>query len=141
MSRPTAGREIGDTSPDPVVVAAGALARVPRAARCIRPGRTGARIRQLVLRAVEPWRILRTMLTRRELSRLVTTSLAGAAALPACSFGGGAYEQRARETWRHGGGGGPRGDRLSVLRELVRYATLAPSSHNTQCWRFRVDDG
>ena len=25
------------------------------------------------------------------------------------------------------------------MRELVRYATLAPSSHNTQCWKFRVD--
>ncbi len=24
------------------------------------------------------------------------------------------------------------------MRELVRCATLAPSSHNTQCWRFRV---
>jgi hypothetical protein len=24
------------------------------------------------------------------------------------------------------------------MRELVRYATLAPSSHNTQCWRFRL---
>lgn len=26
----------------------------------------------------------------------------------------------------------------SVQRELVRYATLAPSSHNTQCWKFAV---
>lgn len=25
-----------------------------------------------------------------------------------------------------------------LMRELVRYATLAPSSHNTQCWRFRL---
>ena len=25
------------------------------------------------------------------------------------------------------------------MRELVRYATLAPSSHNTQCWTFRID--
>lgn len=24
-------------------------------------------------------------------------------------------------------------------RELVRYATLAPSSHNTQCWQFRLE--
>jgi hypothetical protein len=29
-------------------------------------------------------------------------------------------------------------DRGSLMRELVRYATLAPSSHNTQCWNFRV---
>jgi hypothetical protein len=25
-------------------------------------------------------------------------------------------------------------------RELVRYATLAPSSHNTQCWKFALDN-
>lgn len=26
------------------------------------------------------------------------------------------------------------------LKELIRYATLAPSSHNTQCWKFRLED-
>lgn len=31
-------------------------------------------------------------------------------------------------------------DRAVLLRELVRYATLAPSSHNTQCWKFRVQE-
>ncbi len=31
------------------------------------------------------------------------------------------------------------GDR-ALMQELVRYATLAPSSHNTQCWKFRVND-
>jgi len=30
-------------------------------------------------------------------------------------------------------------ERTATLRELVRLATLAPSSHNTQCWRFRLD--
>ncbi|SDX07529.1 hypothetical protein SAMN04515617_10173 [Collimonas sp. OK242] len=30
------------------------------------------------------------------------------------------------------------GDRSVLLHELVRYATLAPSSHNTQCWKFRA---
>lgn len=30
------------------------------------------------------------------------------------------------------------GDPSTLHRELVRYATLAPSSHNTQCWKFRV---
>jgi hypothetical protein len=29
-------------------------------------------------------------------------------------------------------------NRTALLRELVRYATLAPSSHNTQCWKFRM---
>ena len=27
---------------------------------------------------------------------------------------------------------------ISPLHDLVRQATLAPSSHNTQCWRFRI---
>ena len=27
-----------------------------------------------------------------------------------------------------------------LMRELVRYATLAPSSHNTQCWKFPVQE-
>jgi hypothetical protein len=29
----------------------------------------------------------------------------------------------------------------ALSRELIRYATLAPSSHNTQCWRFDVHQG
>jgi hypothetical protein len=29
-------------------------------------------------------------------------------------------------------------DRPQLMRELIRYATLAPSSHNTQCWRFQA---
>jgi hypothetical protein len=28
----------------------------------------------------------------------------------------------------------------ALMRELVRCATLAPSSHNTQCWKFHVQD-
>ncbi|MBC8120077.1 MAG: Tat pathway signal protein, partial [Burkholderiaceae bacterium] len=30
------------------------------------------------------------------------------------------------------------GDNTLLMRELVRYATLAPSSHNTQCWKFQL---
>jgi hypothetical protein len=29
-------------------------------------------------------------------------------------------------------------DRALLLHDLVRYSTLAPSSHNTQCWKFHV---
>jgi hypothetical protein len=32
------------------------------------------------------------------------------------------------------------GESSLQMRELVRYATLAPSSHNTQCWTFRLQD-
>lgn len=46
------------------------------------------------------------------------------------------YEEAVRRTWRHGDP--PGGDAAAVQRELVRYATLAPSSHNTQCWQFRL---
>lgn len=31
-------------------------------------------------------------------------------------------------------------DRPSLMRELVGYAALAPSSHNSQCWKFRLQD-
>lgn len=71
----------------------------------------------------------------------------GAAALAGLGVAGGAgylyqvrgaaaYEAAADSTWRHGE---PlQGDARAVLRELVRYATLAPSSHNTQCWKFAL---
>ena len=44
------------------------------------------------------------------------------------------YEEAARDTWR--GEGPVGGDRASLHRELIRYATRAPSSHNTQGWQF-----
>jgi hypothetical protein len=49
------------------------------------------------------------------------------------------YETAANRTWRHGKVAA--GDKAALMHELVRYATLAPSSHNTQCWKFRVEDG
>lgn len=48
------------------------------------------------------------------------------------------YDEVVRTTWRHDPAAP--GDRAAQLRALVRYATLAPSSHNTQCWRFRIHD-
>lgn len=47
------------------------------------------------------------------------------------------YEAAVREMWRHGAV--DRGNSEAVERELVRYATLAASSHNTQCWKFRLE--
>lgn len=47
------------------------------------------------------------------------------------------HEDAVRRIWRHGE---PAGDDAAALRELVRYATLAPSSHNTQCWKFRLGE-
>lgn len=48
------------------------------------------------------------------------------------------YEAAARRTWRHAEG--KIGDSSLIQRELVRYATLAPSSHNTQSWKFRLEE-
>lgn len=52
------------------------------------------------------------------------------------------YDDAVRNTWRDsalsGRDGAQRPDRQHQLHELVRHATLAPSSHNTQCWRFAV---
>jgi hypothetical protein len=48
------------------------------------------------------------------------------------------YDEAVASIWRHSSA--KPGDPASVLRELVRYATLAPSSHNTQCWKFRVQE-
>ncbi|MCM1984059.1 Acg family FMN-binding oxidoreductase [Lyngbya confervoides] len=47
------------------------------------------------------------------------------------------YEQAIQETWRHTDPF-PQ-ERLAQQRELVRYATLAASSHNTQCWTFKLE--
>jgi hypothetical protein len=60
--------------------------------------------------------------------------------LPACSSGAGnlSYEETIQRTWRHTNG--MIGEGAAMMRELVRYATLAPSSHNTQCWKFRIED-
>jgi hypothetical protein len=64
----------------------------------------------------------------------------GPLALGVCSLGTSneSYEAAVRRTWRHAEGqiiGGS-----LVKRELIRYATLAPSSHNTQCWKFRIKE-
>jgi hypothetical protein len=47
------------------------------------------------------------------------------------------YEAVAAKIRRDGPVVDPEGEALS--RELVRYATLAPSSHNTQCWKFALE--
>lgn len=54
--------------------------------------------------------------------------------LPGCTDR--AYDDAANETWRSGETG--ISDFTAMQRELVRCATLAPSSHNTQCWKFRL---
>lgn len=77
------------------------------------------------------------MATRRHFtnSALLSSSLAlaGCSSEPAEN----SYEAVADQTWRLGALNGFQGAALG--RELVRYATLAPSSHNTQCWKFALN--
>jgi hypothetical protein len=81
-----------------------------------------------------------THITRRQFVSDAPLILGASAILSACSKGTGAdgYEAVASRTWQLGALNGFQGAALS--NELVRYATLAPSSHNTQCWRFAVED-
>ena len=68
--------------------------------------------------------------------------LAGAGlALPllgACAPGNTAesYQAAAQRIWQPANP--VSSNRAAMLRELVRYATLAPSGHNAQCWKFHV---
>jgi hypothetical protein len=48
------------------------------------------------------------------------------------------YQEAVQSIWRHSQG--TQSDEPALLTEIVRYATLAPSGHNTQCWRFRVEN-
>jgi len=81
------------------------------------------------------------MSSRREFLSTALASVSAIAGLPSCSSESGvdSYESVAARTWSHGKDAA--GDKTSLLHELVRYATLAPSSHNTQCWKFRLEDG
>jgi hypothetical protein len=81
----------------------------------------------------QPLRRHRRMPTRRDLLRLAAVGGAGAA-LPAC--GESRYERVIAETWRHAAA--TPAEPVALLRELVRYATLAANSHNTQPWRFAI---
>jgi len=80
------------------------------------------------------------LVTRREFGISALASIGGIAALSSCSSSSSSesYEAAVQDTWHHSKG--ESGDKSTLLRELVRYATLAPSSHNTQCWKFRVEE-
>lgn len=76
------------------------------------------------------------MLTRQQF--IHAAALGAASPLAACSSSPDAYDEAAERTWRLAKG--RLDDAMLLRRELVRCATLAPSSHNTQCWKFRVEE-
>jgi len=79
------------------------------------------------------------MITRRQFCASTPWLVGSALALSGCSQESAAdsYEAVAERTWRPGALSGLDGAALG--QELVRCATLAPSSHNTQCWKFALD--
>jgi hypothetical protein len=82
---------------------------------------------------------LDALMTRRRFAALTPLLAVSTLALPGCSEEPPAdgYDAVAERTWQPGAV-----TKLSTAtrgRELVRCATLAPSSHNTQCWKFAID--
>jgi len=80
------------------------------------------------------------MVSRRQFLISAASIASGLTALQSCSNGIGSdagYAEATRLLWRRTEGNV--GDGATLMRELVRYATLAPSSHNTQCWKFGIE--
>lgn len=61
----------------------------------------------------------------------------GAATLSAWAYRRSAWRAAVEDTWRHSSSF--TASELAIRRELIRYAALAPSSHNTQCWGFGIE--
>ena len=80
------------------------------------------------------------MITRRRFAASAPALAVAPAVLGGCAPGLAAedYETTAAALWQTDAVTDLAGTALG--RELVRLATLAPSSHNTQCWRFTLDD-
>ena len=80
------------------------------------------------------------MITRRQFAASTPLLAASGLALSGCSQepASDGYEAVAERTWQPGAVTNFSGATLG--RELVRCATLAPSSHNTQCWKFAIED-
>jgi hypothetical protein len=79
-------------------------------------------------------------ISRRRFIFSAPAVFSGASVVSACSRESEAesYDSAAARTWLASPPSGIEGAALS--RELVRCATLAPSSHNTQCWKFVLED-
>jgi hypothetical protein len=71
--------------------------------------------------------------------QVVLGAAAGGVAMSMSACTSGASEDAAARGLRRPIASGD-SDRGALMQELVRFATLAPSSHNTQCWKFRLQE-
>lgn len=80
------------------------------------------------------------MISRRQFAISAGLITANPMAIQGCAPSGkdGEYEEAVARIWRAPPQDVPNSAQLR--RELVRYAALAPSSHNTQCWKFAVEE-
>ncbi len=74
------------------------------------------------------------------LRQFMLSTKGGASLLPACSYGTADrnYENLVQDTWGKNKLVDISG--VHLMRELVRYATLAHSSHTTQSWKFKIEN-
>jgi hypothetical protein len=78
------------------------------------------------------------MLYRRQFIKTAGVTLMGSVVAQSCASSSESYDQAVSRIWRHSTTAPSDGKALQ--HELVRYATLAASSHNTQCWKFKLAD-
>jgi hypothetical protein len=65
-------------------------------------------------------------------------TLTSSVVLPSCFSNNESYEQAVQRIWQYENPNPT--STLALQRGLVRYATLAASSHNTQCWKFKLEE-
>jgi hypothetical protein len=78
------------------------------------------------------------MLHRRQFIKTAGVTLMSSIVAQSCSTTDDSYEKAVSKIWRHANP--TTTNAIAVQRELVRYATLAASSHNTQCWKFKLEN-
>jgi nitroreductase len=78
--------------------------------------------------------------SRRQLLALAASAPLAGGSLAGCARPGPDFAAAGAETWRHAAPDSVR-SRDDLLREIVRYGTLAPSHRNRQPWRFEIGPG
>jgi hypothetical protein len=79
------------------------------------------------------------MITRQQFIHAGAALVAAPLSLQGCNSADtpSSYEAAVKQIWQPIAG--KFDNRQALQRELVRYATLAPSGHNTQCWKFHIE--